>query len=111
MEKQKKARHIGRASSFAVPSASDGGNDVDDLVGVGIDDADLVADQDVLISPPLRNDDDDVLRNFVERYGTGNGDTYADLNIDIRLGAAAMALERRLDAGALLAVERNVRPG
>ncbi len=25
------------------------------------------------LSPPLRNDDDDILRNLVERYGTGNG--------------------------------------
>jgi hypothetical protein len=44
-------------------------DDLDDLVGVGIDNADLVADDEVAIAAVRRDNDDDVLRDGTELDG------------------------------------------
>ena len=89
LKHREKARQLGRAFLFVVTRLNRR-NHVHDFVGIDIDDANLVADEDVLVTPPIGDDDHDVFGNIEERHITGNGNTDARLDLYIDLGAPEM---------------------
>src|SRR5689334_24286128 len=68
----------------------------------------MVAYHDVLVAPPLGDDDDDVLGDGYKDYITGDGNADARINVHIHF-RAGVALKRRLDLRALLLTERRCR--
>src|SRR5687768_18309359 len=81
-------------------------NDLDDLIGIGIDNADLVADDKVAIASVGGDNDDDILGDGAEfdsaRYGAANIDR------DIHVGGLALMLSGgALNLGALLLAQRH----
>jgi hypothetical protein len=84
-------RARGRAV-WPAPSALGENQHIDDLVCIGIDDADHILHHDVLVAPPFRNDHDDVLR-----YGDQvhmSRDHYANGHIDVDIGFRVRAMAR-----------------
>src|SRR5882757_8278873 len=76
-----------------------------DLVGVRIDDHDLLLDQDKLISSPFRIDRDDSLRQGLEGHVARNAGADRDREVHIRLWLNVLLLDHAGDLGALLGRE------
>jgi hypothetical protein len=85
-------------------------DDLDDRVGVGVDDTDPIVDHDVLVATPARDDDDDVLGDGDEVNMPGHHNADGDVDVDIDLGVRPMTGERLLDLRPLLTRQADRRP-
>ena len=104
----RKQEKPGTGPGFSFDSRLDRRNHLHDLIGIEIDDANLIADEDVLVTPPFRDDDHDIFGNIEERHIARDRNANPRFDFDIYLGTAEMAFERRLYARALFLVERNM---
>src|SRR5439155_9083255 len=86
-------------------------DDLDDLVGVRVDDQDLFPDTNKLISAPLRVDRHHFRRNRVELHVTRHAGADRDREVDIGDRCNVLLLDHSRDLGLLLGRELGAGAG